>query len=73
MITTEDLEKGMELQTQITVLEVLHNEKKGTPMDAVRRSIFPDKVENIQIGVLEVLLGEKQRALKELKEKCQKQ
>ena len=72
MITTDDLKRGIELQTHITVLEVLLNEKRGTPMDAVRRSIFPDKFENIEISVLEILLGEKKAALKELKEKCQK-
>jgi len=73
MITTDDLRKGIELQTHITVLEVLLTEKRGTPMDAVRRAILPNKYENIQIGVLEVLLGERQEMLKELKEKCQKQ
>jgi len=73
MITRSDLMKGMELQKQITVLEVLLNEKRGTPMDAVRRTIFPDKFENIQISVLEILLGEKKAALKELKERCQRQ
>ena len=72
MITADDLKMGIQLQTQITVLEVLLNEKRGTPMEAVRRAIFPDKFENIQIGVLELLLGEKQKALKELKEECQK-
>ena len=72
MITTDDLKRGIELQKQITVLEVLINEKRGTPMDAVRRTILPDKFENIQISVLEILLGEKKAALKELKEECLK-
>ena len=72
MTNRQDLEEGIELEKQITVLAVLLREKKGTVLDAVRRAFDPDKYENIQIGVLELLLGEKQRALKELKEECQK-
>ncbi|MCK4328903.1 hypothetical protein KAX02_03565 [candidate division WOR-3 bacterium] len=72
MIRADDLREGIELQKQITVLEVLVSEKKGTVMDSMRRTFNPDKFENIQIGVLELLLGEKQKALKELEEECQK-
>jgi len=73
MIGLDDLEKGIKLQKQIELLGELIAEKKGTTMDSIRRAILPDKYENIQIGLLEVLLGEKNKALRELKEKCQKQ
>ena len=72
MITADDLREGIELQKQISVLEVLVSEKRGTVMDSIRRTFNPDKFESIQIGVLEILLGEKQKALKELEEECQK-
>ena len=72
MITADDLREGIELQKQISVLEVLVSEKRGTVMDSIRRTFNPDKFESIQIGVLELLLGEKQKALKELEEECQK-
>lgn len=73
MITTEQLRKGVELQKQITVLDVLVSEKMGTIIDIMRRYFERNSYEQIEIDVLKRVLKEKVTELEELVKECQKQ
>lgn len=71
MTTLEQLEKGVELEKQITVLDILVREKMGTIIDIMRRYFERNSYEQVEIDVLKRILKEKRDELGELVKECQ--